>query len=56
MEILPDHVMMWIDRIGNMVFISDECDGVTMSPLYYSAAIRDCDSNNGATEASIWWM
>jgi hypothetical protein len=55
-QIFVNHVDAWIDRTGNMVFISDEMDGDTMSPAYYRAATLDHDRNIGLTEAAIWWM
>lgn len=51
----PDHVDMWIARIGNMVFIGDEGDGATMHPAYYRAALADHDLHHGLTEAAVWW-
>ena len=55
-EILPNHVDMWIDRIGNMVFICDEVDGGTMNPAFYRAAVAEHDRNHGRVEAAVWWM
>jgi hypothetical protein len=38
----PDHVENWLDRIGHIVFISDEAIEI-MAPQYYAAALRDHD-------------
>jgi len=56
MKISSDHVVAWIDRIGNMVFIADEADGETMAPSFYLAAISDHDRSHGLAEAAVWWM
>jgi len=50
-----DHVIAWIDRLGNMVFIADEV-GNEMNAAYYWAAVADHDKNHGRTEAAVWWM
>lgn len=51
-----DHVLMWLDRQGSMVFIGDEMDHATMNREYYFAAIDDHDHHHGLTETAIWWM
>ncbi|MYM92684.1 hypothetical protein [Duganella vulcania] len=51
---IGNHVDMWVDRLGNMVFISDEMDNATMAPAYYLAALADHDRSG--TEAALWWM
>ena len=51
----PDHVENWLDRIGHIVFISDEAIEI-MAPQYYAAALREHDQAHGHTEAAVWWM
>jgi hypothetical protein len=54
-EVGPDHVENWIDRMGNIEFISDHTQ-YGMNDCYYRSAIQDHDRNYGLTEAAVWWM
>lgn len=44
----------WLDRLGMIVFISDEMSYESMQPEYFQAMVRDSDISG--TESAIWYM